>query len=183
MSRKSETDIWRESSLAPLPPTTRYGLAFASLKRGYLVEILSNVKGLELKPNPRLMGEAGIQTFARFQTMIDAQFEERKERALEMGLKERIVDGIRPEDLLEILQSGGIPIILTSAAHFDDEDWAHWVVVTWIEKENVYVNDPGSTLSKGRRTFSREKFGEVNGYYGNQVLVAIFQRKEDMSNK
>ena len=45
LNKKNEIDLWRESSLAPLPPTSRYGLTFAALKRGFGVEVLTNTLG------------------------------------------------------------------------------------------------------------------------------------------
>ena len=177
MSKRNEIDIWRESSLAPLPPTSRYGLAFAALKRGHPVEILSNVEGVEINQNPALLGEQVVQALSRFQALAATQFEERKERALELGLEERIVEKIEFEAVHDVVSRGGVPIMLTSARHFDDDDWIHWVVVTGANSQNILINDPGSVLEKGRRIFQRREFDSINGYYGHQVLVSIFPRK------
>lgn len=173
-----ETDIWRESSLAPLPPTSRYGLAFSALKRGYSVQIVTNVKGIEYvnKTPARLTGGRRGSFFESFLGMMRAQFEERKKRAYELGLQEEFVKRISTEDVMEVLGRKGLSIMLTSAGYFDDEDWAHWVVVTGYDKDfNFYINDPASEANKGRRIFSKEKFDEVNGYYGEQVLVSVFR--------
>lgn len=174
-----ETDIWRESSLAPLPPTSRYGLAYSALKRGYDVEILTNVKGIEYvnKTPPRLTGGRRISgVFQQFVQMMQAQFDERRRRDLELGLKEKKVKKIKTSDVDEVLVKKGLSIMLTSARFFDDQDWAHWVVVTGHDsKDNFYINDPASNSNKGRRVFSRERFEEINGYYGDQVLISIFR--------
>ncbi|MDG6905839.1 MAG: peptidase C39 family protein [Nitrososphaerota archaeon] len=174
-----ETDIWRESSLAPLPPTSRYGLAYSALKRGHAVEIHTNVKGIEYvnKTPPRLTGGRRLSGFfQQFLEMMQTQFEERKRRALELGLLEKKVNKITSNDVANVLSRKGLSIMLTSARFFDDQDWAHWVVVTGHDsKDNFYINDPASNSNKGRRLFSREKFEEINGYYGDQVLVSVFR--------
>ena len=173
-----ETDIWRESSLAPLPPTSRYGLAFSALKRGYRVEILTNVKGIEYvsKTPASLTGRRTGDFFEGFLDMMKAQFEERKKRAFELGLKERKVKKITIEAIEDVLKRGGLSILLTSARFFDDQDWAHWVVLTGCDDKNIYINDPASVTKKGRRVFSRTKFEKIDNYYGDQVLISIFHK-------
>ena len=65
-------------------------------------------------------------------------------------------------------------MMLTSARYFDDEDWAHWVVITGLNSDKVLINDPGTSTDKGRRVFSLREFEEINGYYGNQAIVSVF---------
>lgn len=172
-----ETDIWRESSLAPLPPTTRYGLAFSALKRGYKVEIVTNVKGIEFvsKTPTRLTGRSRAGIMRSFMSLMQAQYEERKKRALELGLKERKIKRVGIGSVIDTIGRKGLLIMLTSARFFEDEDWAHWVVITGNDASNVYVNDPGSLTNKGRHVFSLKDFEKVNGYYGDQVLISIFR--------
>jgi predicted peroxiredoxin len=174
---KMETEIWRESSLAPLPPTSRYGLAYSALKRGYDVKVLTNVKGIEYvnKTPANLIGGRREAVFGQFIQMMQAQFEERKRRAFEMGLDEKKVKRVKPSDVVDVLHKKGLSIMLTSARFFEDQDWAHWVVITGHDSSNnFYINDPASNSNKGRRVFSKEKFEEINGYYGDQVLISIF---------
>lgn len=176
-TKAMETDIWRESSLAPLPPTSRYGLAYSALKRGYGVSILTNVKGIEYvnKTPVRLTGPRRAAIFQQFTEVMKEQFDERKKRAFEMGLSEKIVKKLGISDVVRALEKRGLSIMLTSARFFDDQDWAHWVVVTGNDGDNFYLNDPASRAHKGRRIFSREEFEEVNGYYGDQVLISVFR--------
>lgn len=174
MDNKGEIDLWRESALAPLPPTSRYGLAFAALMRGFRVEILTNVKGLELRPPPRGPGVAAGEFMQTYLKWWQVHFEERKARALELGLRERRLRIIGIRDVGRALRGGGLGMVLTSSRFFDDEeDWAHWIVVTEIEGDKVFVNDPSSGLENGRRVFDNEKFEEINQYYGSQVLISI----------
>lgn len=177
INKQNETDIWRESSLAPLPPTCRYGLAFSALKRGYQVEILTNVKGIEYirKIPRRLTGEGRREFMKGFLGFARVQFEERQARALELGLKERSVKRVTTSAVTKTLDRNGLSILLTSARFFDDQDWAHWVVVTDYGNSSVYVNDPASPLHKGRRTFANEEFEKINGYHGDQVLISVFR--------
>ena len=178
LSKKNEIHLWRESSLAPLPPTSRYGLAFSALKRGFRVEMLSNVDGIKYinKTPTRLTGRRGGDWIKRFMGLMKAQFEERKKRANELGLKEKKSKKITAKAIEDVLVRKGLSIMLTSARFFDDQDWAHWVVVTGFDAENVYINDPASTSNKGRRVFSRNEFEKINGYYGDQVLISMFHQ-------
>lgn len=176
-TKAMETDIWRESSLAPLPPTSRYGLAYSALKRGYHVSILTNVRGIEYvsKTPARLTGRRRAGIFEQFLEMMQAQFDERKKRAFELGLNEKKVRKITTPHVVHTLTRKGLSIMLTSARFFDDQDWAHWVVVTGHDgDENFYINDPASKAEKGRRIFPKDKFEEINGYYGDQVLISVF---------
>lgn len=177
-TKAMETDIWRESSLAPLPPTSRYGLAYSALKRGFGVSILANLKGIEYvnKTPAHLTGPRREGIFQQFMEVMKEQFEERKERAFELGLREKIVKKLSANDVAGIVEKKGLSVLLTSARFFDDQDWAHWVVVTGHDNhDNFYINDPASKANKGRRVFSRKKFDEVNGYYGDQVLISVFK--------
>jgi predicted double-glycine peptidase len=177
LNKKIETDLWRESSLAPLPPTSRYGLAFSALKRGHKVEVLTNVAGIEYvsKTPASLTGRRGGEWIQRFMQLMKAQFEERKQRAVDMGLKEKKVRKVTLKHVEDALKRRGLGIMLTSARFFDDEDWAHWVVLVGVDNKNVYINDPSSKSKKGRRVFSRREFESINSYYGDQVLISIFR--------
>ncbi len=178
LNKKNEIELWRESSLAPLPPTSRYGLTFAALKRGFGVEVLTNISGIEYvnKTPASLTGRRGGEWIKRFLGLMQAQFAERRRRAVELGLKEKKVKKITVKAIEEVLKRKGLSIMLTSARFFDDQDWAHWVVITGCDNENVYINDPASASKKGRRIFSKEAFEEINGYYGDQVLVSVFTK-------
>lgn len=175
MSRENETDLWRQSALAPLPPTSRYGLALAALRQGLKADILTNVSGIEYidKTPARLTGRDGRDWMKRFYGFAEAQFKERKGRAMDLGLTEKKVKRFGLEDLEGRLGEGALSILLTSARFFDDEDWAHWVVVAGVRGEKVFVNDPASGRAKGHRVFTREGFSKINGYYGDQVAISI----------
>lgn len=173
-----ETDIWRESSLAPLPSTSRYGLAYSALKRGYGVSIITNVKGIEYlnKTPTSLTGRRISVLFEQFLEMMKTQFLERRKRAFEMGVAEKRVKRIGISHVTDALKGKHLSIILTSARFFDDQDFPHWVVITGHDDlHNFYINDPASKPNKGRRVFSRGKFEEINGYYGDQVLISIYR--------
>ncbi len=79
-------------------------------------------------------------------------------------------------EVVDVLERKGLSIMLTSARFFDDQDWAHWVVLTGWDNENVYINDPASASKKGYRVFSKAKFEKINNYYGDQVLISIFRK-------
>jgi hypothetical protein len=176
-SREVETDIWRESSLSPLPPTSRYGLAYSAIKRGFRTEIISNVREVEYlnKTPSSLVGRGGREWVERFMDILKGQFNERKARALKLGLKERFAKKLLISDYEAVLDKDGVSLMLTSARFFDDQDWAHWVVVTGHDPKNFYINDPASPLRKGHRVFAQAAFDKINGYHGDQVMISIFR--------
>jgi hypothetical protein len=175
LNRKNEMDIWRESSLAPLPPTIRYGLAFSALKRGFRASILTNVRGIEYVNKSSLEspmhGEEG-RWLMKFATDM---FKERKERAFSMGLKEK-PGKVTLKEIRDTLIRNGVPIFLTSAKMLDkaDDDWAHWAVVSGIGDGYVRVNNPA--LEKGRVRFPLDYFQKAIGYHGDMVLISIFKK-------
>jgi hypothetical protein len=48
-------------------------------------------------------------------------------------------------DLKTILDQGGIPIILISTYHFDNNRTPHWVIVTAHDEDFIYIHDPDQT--------------------------------------
>lgn len=49
------------------------------------------------------------------------------------------------DDLKDIIQSGGIPIVLITTYHFDNNRAPHWVLVTAYDDDFVYIHDPDQT--------------------------------------
>lgn len=45
-------------------------------------------------------------------------------------------------DLKEVLKKGGIPLVLITTYHFDNNRAPHWVVVTAFDEAFVYIHDP-----------------------------------------
>jgi hypothetical protein len=45
-------------------------------------------------------------------------------------------------DLKLVLEKGGIPLILITTYHFDNNRAPHWVVVTAFDDHFVYIHDP-----------------------------------------
>ena len=176
LSTENEIDIWRESALAPLPPTIRHGLAFSALSRGFGVSILTNVKGVEYINKSALSSPLRKIGYEWLMDLALGMARERKSRALALGLKERVRNDIGIGDVRRMLAVGGVPIFLTSAKALDkkDEDWAHWAVITGIDDEKIWINNPA--LRKGRMALSINDFIEANGYHGDVVLISISKR-------
>ena len=61
------------------------------------------------------------------------------------------------EEMEAKLRAGYLPIVLNSMRHLHDDRTAHWFVVTAIDAENVYVNDPW--VSRKKRKTARDMTG------------------------
>jgi hypothetical protein len=168
----AEIDLWREGALLPMMPTTRYGLAFSAKARGLGVEITTNVKMLEyLRKKKVSSGEDGRYFRKNYATVVRL-FRERRKRVLEMGASE-VLRSPEIEDVKNIIDRGGVPILLTSSKFYDKVDWAHWIVVASAGRRGIFVDDP--SRRKGNAKFSLGDFEKINGYHGDKVLIGIFR--------
>ncbi|MEM0086816.1 MAG: peptidase C39 family protein [Candidatus Micrarchaeaceae archaeon] len=185
MGKVEEMNVWRESVLAPLTATSRYGLAYAALRRGLEVYIKTNVKGVEFIKKER-MTQSQKQYLNYVLDMVEMLFNERKARAKALGLIERR-GSVRMADIRSVLLRGGLPIILTNLKYLEDEDSPHWILVVGFIGNNVIIHDPGSKV--GNKVFTTARFDKLNGFHGDEVLIAIFpegtqlKRKNKMKNK
>lgn len=77
--------------------------------------------------------------------------------------------------LREELASGAVPLLLTNARHFSDEDIPHWVVVTGMDAYRAYVNNP--LAGRGDQALPLGAFNSILGYKGHQCAVSISKKE------
>lgn len=163
LTRESEMDVWREGNLFPAMGMGRYGIAFVLLRRGLRVHTVSSTSQFEFVSRIRQrIGEGQFRTFSMLA-------EERKERALRMGLIETVGE-FTAQDVRVIVKEGGIPVILTDAASLGDESAPHWVVVNEITADEVVIHNP---LARGPCSIASSKFDKMAGFEGDRVLIAV----------
>ena len=166
LDRNSEIDIWREGTSVIALGMGRYGLSFPFLKRGFNVEVLTTTDNIdfldriEQRLNPRQM-----EHFRKI-------YGERKERALELGLVEKMSRQITIETVVRTLERGGIPIMLTDAKELDDDKAPHWVVVTGASDGWFSINNPLD--ERGNRRFPAADFERICGFDGERTVVSVF---------
>ena len=131
MTKKLEWKIWRESTLLAWKGAHPYGLAIAALKRDFKVSLLRESKAFWKDVNCPKNNKAIKHTILR-----------QEKEAKKIGLEERMMKRIGLRSLSKYLKSGIPPIVLVREIKDNSLDCAHWVVVTDIEKNKIFLNDP-----------------------------------------
>jgi ribosomal protein S18 acetylase RimI-like enzyme len=136
MSLSSELQIWREATTIFMTSghggCGPHGLALSAWRRGYRVEIyLSHMQPLFTDTVRSLEKKQVIELVHKDfeKKIIETNIKTHRKR---LGLNE----------LKEILDQGGIPIVLISTYHFDHNRVPHWVVVTAYDDHFIYIHDP-----------------------------------------
>lgn len=141
MNLTQELRIWREATTIFMTSghggCGPQGLALAAKRRGFEVELyLSHTDTLFLDTVRSLEKKKVIELVQKdFETQI-------AEKGIEVHRKR-----ITLADIKEVLNAGGIPIVLISTYHLDSNRIPHWVVVTAYDDSFVYIHDPDQDLS------------------------------------
>jgi ribosomal protein S18 acetylase RimI-like enzyme len=136
MSLSNELQIWREATTIFMTSghggCGPHGLALSSWRRGYRTEVylsqtspmfLSSVRSLEKK---------------KIIDLVHKDFVKKIEMTNIKMHKKRLT----LEDLEAILKKGGVPIVLITTYHFDQNHVPHWVTVTAYDDGFVFIHDP-----------------------------------------
>ncbi|WP_420722920.1 peptidase C39 family protein [Hwanghaeella sp. LZ110] len=136
MTRREELRLWREATTVFMTKgpagCSPYGMALAAAARGFDVRVhvrdpdvmfIDSVRSQKKKDVIRLVQEDYLAQLQDLEIPVD-------NRALTL-----------PE-VQEVLDSGGIPIVLISTYALDREKVPHWVVVVALSDRFVFVHDP-----------------------------------------
>ncbi len=180
-SRVSELRLWRESTSIFMTSghggCGPHGLALAAQRRGFG----SSVHGVSDR-EAMFVESVRSEEKRKVIRLVEQDF---KEQLAELGV---LVDSTAAtaEDLRRALASGAIPIVLISLYRLAKERAPHWVTVTGVDDQFVYVHDPWVDHA-GERTLgesanlpiARDEF-EGMARYGRraqQATVLIWQRQ------
>jgi hypothetical protein len=164
LSKELEMDIWREANMLESYGTSRFGLAFSALKRGFGATMYANIKGAGfVRKIESMIGSVDYR-------LLDLFLDERRRRSIGLGAKERKVDSISKDVLERALNSGRVPIVLSNTEFFSAEDVPHWIVVSGMDQNFLYVNNP---LGRAGEQLAISSFERVVGYKGDECMVAI----------
>ncbi|UCZ57445.1 GNAT family N-acetyltransferase/peptidase C39 family protein [Desulfurispirillum indicum] len=136
MTRQHELQIWREATTIFM--TTGHGgcgprgLALSAWKRGFDVELWLNVEG------PLFVNGVRNPVKKEVLTMVHQDFKEQLEAT---GVREHLAE-VTQFDLQQVLEAGGVPLVLISSWRFSREKSPHWVVVTAMDEQFIYLHDP-----------------------------------------
>jgi ABC-type bacteriocin/lantibiotic exporter with double-glycine peptidase domain len=166
LDQTEEVAIWRDTNMVAIWGSARYGIAHASLLRGFETEMISDAKGLGFAERTKIRRpdiDIGVMDFF---------FEHAKASARRLGLRE-LSRTPALADARVALGAGKVPIALISTKLFDEDDIPHWVVVSGIAKKNVKLNNP---LGKGTESYPIPDFERHFGFFGERTLVIVGPR-------
>jgi len=178
--RALELQLWREANTIFMGPSggdggcSALGLALAGHRRGFGAEVHVNHRGL--LPGDRAESKERAEVMRLLQ-------ERDLGEARAAGIPVRY-DSLGIDDLAAALGAGNLPIVLNSMPFLHNDPTAHWFVVTEIDEDNVYVNDPWVDRAKGKATrdmtsvpIPRVLFEGVTSYGRKRERAAVLVRR------
>lgn len=179
LSRQQELQLWREATTIFM--TTGHGgcgprgLALAAWRRGFKVEFWLNVEGP--------LFTKGVRDSVK-KSVLSLVHEDFKEQLEQTDILEHYAE-VTQADLQAVLEAGGVPLILISSWRFSREKSPHWVVITAMDEQFIYLHDPEVDEDDKKTQFdtqqvpiSRSEFSRM-ACFGQEKLrtaVAIYPK-------
>lgn len=171
---QQELELWRESTTIYMTSghggCGPYGLARAAHKRGLDVELwvsqdgpvlLDSVRNAQKREVMRRIQQADISALQQTDVLVH-------------------VGDYYATQLEQDLRAGKLVITLISTYQFDQFKAPHWVLVTAIDDEFVYINDPDedtvpwqSAAARQYLPIPRETFARAFGYGSQRLRAAL----------
>lgn len=175
MNLTQELDLWREATTIFMTSghggCGPHGLALAAHKRGYKAEMfLSHINTLFIDTVRSAEKKHIIE-------LVHRNWEKKiEERKIPVHRKRLTI-----QDIHEILDAGGIPIVLITTYHFDNNRVPHWVVVTAYDNNFIYIHDPDQTtpenyegvISRVHIPIPDEQFLKISRWGKDKVSAAV----------
>jgi predicted double-glycine peptidase len=174
IDRAHELQLWREANTVFMgdghPGSGPYGLALAAWRRGFRAELWLSHRG------PFLLGYQRQKPLRAVSDLIQRE-DEKLVKAAKLPAQVRSW-GVK--DLASAIAGGAVPLVLVSTRLFHGDDGPHWVAVSHVDAERVYVNDPWITRSKRQtpksqtaRAAGHADFMNMAIYDGERAVVLI----------
>jgi ribosomal protein S18 acetylase RimI-like enzyme/predicted double-glycine peptidase len=173
LTRSLELAMWKEATLVFMTSgvggTDPFGLALAARRRGLHARVISSSENVPFVRSVRTK---------RKREVIRLLHEDMKNQAVRAGIGNGSYR-VTPADLAGALHRNMVPITLVSTYRLTGGKAPHWVVVTGLNKNNIYVHDPDleSYGGKGKRArniaISREEFQRMSRYGKNLYSCTI----------
>ena len=148
LSEGLEFEIWREAYGIGIPGCMPQGLAFSALLRRLKATLICKKEKIIEISDKLASGENKKITLFTSEKLL----EEAKGRGMEIIDKNPDL-----EDMERAIKDSKVPIVMIHMNLLYGEDSPHWVVVTGIDKKNVYINDPYNKNGKDV-LISRDRF-------------------------
>jgi len=178
-SQALELDIWREATTIFMTSghggTHPLGLALAAKKRGFeATTYISTDKPLFLE---------GVRTGKKKEIMstVDRQF---RDRARKEKIKV-VYSDLSQAQIARALERRHAVIILISTYLMDGKKAPHWVAVTGMDDECIYVHDPDvdekleDTLDCQHIPVARANFAKMSTFGNDRLRTAIILKKSN----
>jgi hypothetical protein len=152
-NRSHELQLWREANTIFMGGghggCGALGLAIAASRRGFKPAVWVNHRGTLLADRARLDERRKVMSILQ-----DRDLEEAQKRRIPVTYGRLSI-----ADLELALDRGRIPIVLITCRYIHGDSTPHWIVVSDVDDESVYVNDPWISRDKGktRRHMTRLK--------------------------
>ncbi len=141
MNLSEELQIWREATTIFMTSghggCGPQGLALAAHERGFKTELFVSHEQAMFVDTVRNLEKKKIIA------LVQSDFEKKLTQKKVKVHRKRLT----LNDLKSVLKEGGIPIVLISTHHFDNNRIPHWVVVTAYDEHFVYIHDPDQDIS------------------------------------
>jgi len=150
VSRNLELEIWRETNLIGTKGASIYGLSLFLLKRG-------------LKTTAMHKKSAIFQTAVKRQKdreVVLFTVKELLKRAKKSGLK-IIYKNPSFEEIRKVISKKEIPIFMIHMGLIHKINAFHWVIITGIENDKIWLNDPYPPKGKKNLELSLEEFTKI----------------------
>jgi hypothetical protein len=167
MKKSEEFEIWQDAISGSVWHGSRYGLAYALVKRGALPMIISNVKDEGYEKKLAVFEGINLDT-------LNSSFNEIRKKTLEYNVKEQY--GVTTINTIKKqINSNRIPIVLVNANALNPylEPSPHWVVVKGYDKDTFYINDP---YSDSTVAMDPDTFKTAMGYESEHHMISVSAR-------
>jgi ribosomal protein S18 acetylase RimI-like enzyme len=177
MSITNELQIWREATTIFM--TSGHGgcgprgLALSAWKRGFNTQLYLSHTGTLFQDTVRSQHKKDVLD------LVHADFDKKIKKAKIKIKKKRF--GLK--DIKNVLNRGGIPIVLISTYHFDNSRIPHWVAITAYDNEFIYFHDPDQSgpmediVSRLHVPISEEQFLKISHWGKAKMSAAVIVYK------
>ncbi|MFQ3217764.1 MAG: ribosomal protein S18 acetylase RimI-like enzyme [Paraglaciecola sp.] len=173
MSQSLELDIWRQATTIFMTSghggCHPIGLALAAHQRGFAVSVYVNSK------EPLFIDGVRSEHKKHIMQAVDEQF---VQKAQDQGI-DIIYTDPPLGDLQRLISQGGAVISLISTYQLDGKKTPHWVAVTHIDDDCLYLHDPDpddlhpQAMDCQHIPIAREDFFSMSAFGKNKLRTAV----------
>ncbi|MFA7552704.1 MAG: GNAT family N-acetyltransferase/peptidase C39 family protein [Spongiibacteraceae bacterium] len=176
-NQECELDIWREATTIFMTSghggCHPVGLALAAHQRGYEAQVYLNKSG------PLFIDSVRNTLKKKILAVVDQQFRT-KAKTQKIAVKQRDVS---QADIAQWLSEGAAIIILISTYRMDGKKSPHWVTISGIDDECLYVHDPDpiddkySSVDCQYIPIARADFAKMSAFGSEKLRTCVVLRR------